>query len=589
MPDVQPRLRPASVLRLLLLLSPSAALADWPSNPLVNVPICTAAGQQTTSVLTSDGSGGAIIAWQDARLGTANYDIYAQHVLAGGAVDSGWPVNGQALCTAVGNQTNPVLLSDGVGGALVAWQDRRSGTTGDVYAHHLLATGLPDPAWPADGRAICTAPENQFGISMVSDDAGGAILVWRDFRDSTMQGVYAQHLLANGQVDAGWPANGRVLLTQPNTFIRPIRIPAVSDGHGGAVVTWENFQGVGTADIYAQGVRADGTLDPAWPAAGRAVCAASDTQLNPKAVSDGAGGAIISWDDLRDGATTDIYAQRVRANGSVDPVWPSDGRLICAAAGNQQVPSIAPDGNGGALISWVDFRPGLASDIYAQHVLASGIVDPGWPVDGRAVCSAAGNQNAPSVTSDGSGGMLLAWQDSRTGTPDIYAHHVLSSGAIDPVWPADGRAVCTATGAQGGVLILADGSGGAIIAWDDQRSGGLNNDIYAQRVQANGQLGGTVVDVPREPTLAFTLDAVSPNPWRGGVLTLSYSLASSAAATVEVLDIAGRRVATQELAYQGPGQSSTRVEVGKRLTPGIYLLRLRQLGAARIRRLAVLE
>src|SRR6187551_1414534 len=58
------------------------ALAAWPSDPLVNVPICTATGAQTTPAIISDGAGGAIVAWADARSG--NRDIYVQRISADG-------------------------------------------------------------------------------------------------------------------------------------------------------------------------------------------------------------------------------------------------------------------------------------------------------------------------------------------------------------------------------------------------------------------------------------------------------------------------------------------------------------------------
>lgn len=578
------------VLLTLCGLSPCPASADWPTSPLVNLPVCTAPDQQNPSGLTTDGSGGAIIAWGDSRLGSSEIDIYAQHVLAGGTVDAAWPFNGQLICSAAGVQFNPRILSDGAGGAVVAWQDLRGGTTSDLYAQHVLATGAVDPAWPANGRAICSVAGNQSGISLVSDNSGGAVLTWRDFRVDTTQAVYGQHLLANGQVDAAWPVNGRALLTQPNNFNRPITIRTIPDGHGGAIFAWENFNGGATADIYAQRVRANGTLDPAWPVAGRAVCAAANDQLNPNIISDGAGGAIVCWDDAR-GAAIDIYAQRVRADGSVDPAWPVDGRLVCAAAGNQQLPQAAADGLGGALIAWVDFRGGVSSDVYAHHVFANGTVDAAWPTDGRAVCTAIGNQNAIVAAPDGTGGVLLGWQDSRvvSSSPDIYAHHVLPSGAVDPAWPANGRAISTATGGQSGLLMLADGSGGAILTWGDQRSGAANADVYAQRVQANGTLGGTVVDVPRAASRALALDAVNPNPWTGGTLTLSFSLSNDAGATLDVIDIAGRCVASQLIVARGPGRRSTTLELGRRLAPGIYLVRLRQGGGVRSRRFAILD
>lgn len=46
------------------------AFAEWPSDPTVNVPICTAEDVQCYLQLASDGAGGAIITWYDWRSGS---------------------------------------------------------------------------------------------------------------------------------------------------------------------------------------------------------------------------------------------------------------------------------------------------------------------------------------------------------------------------------------------------------------------------------------------------------------------------------------------------------------------------------------
>ncbi|MBI5837489.1 MAG: hypothetical protein HZB25_09615 [Candidatus Eisenbacteria bacterium] len=109
-------------------------------------------------------------------------------------------------------------------------------------------------------------------------------------------------------------------------------------------------------------------------------------------------------------------------------------------------------------------------------------------MNGRGVCTAAGIQNTPVIASDGAGGAIIAWGDQRGGTSsDIYAQHVLASGSTDGAWPTNGRPVCTATGSQWYPVVCADGAGGSVVAWADSRAG--LNDIYAQRVERFGQLG----------------------------------------------------------------------------------------------------
>ena len=122
----------ASVLLACGLLPARVALAAWPSDPLVNVPLCTATGAQTTPAIISDGAGGAIVAWADARSG--NRDIYVQRISADGVPL--WTAGGVPLSTVTGDQANPTIVTDGAGGAIVAWHDIRSGTTFDIYKRY---------------------------------------------------------------------------------------------------------------------------------------------------------------------------------------------------------------------------------------------------------------------------------------------------------------------------------------------------------------------------------------------------------------------------------------------------------------------
>ena len=128
--------------------------------------------------------------------------------------------------------------------------------------------------------------------------------------------------------------------------------------------------------------------------------------------------------------------------------------------GDQYIPTITSDGAGGAIVTWEDSRSGNY-DIYAQRVNASGAVQ--WTADGVALCTATGSQWAPTITSDGAGGAIVTWQDYRSGNYDIYAQRVNASGAVQ--WTADGVALCTATGYQGAPTITSDGAGGAIVTW----------------------------------------------------------------------------------------------------------------------------
>ena len=139
-------------------------------------------------------------------------------------------------------------------------------------------------------------------------------------------------------------------------------------------------------------------------------------------MSDGSGGAIITWEDIRNlsTTTTDIYAQRVNSTGST--LWTLNGVSICTAGNNQSYPTIESDGSSGAIITWDDYRNGNY-DIYAQRVNNTGSTL--WTLDGVAICTAGNTQRYPMIVSDGSGGAIITWWDYRTGTNyDLYAQRV---------------------------------------------------------------------------------------------------------------------------------------------------------------------
>ena len=110
-------------------LAPAKARAAWPTDPDVNLPVSTANRDQSQPAMIADGAGGTIITWWDTRGGTP--DIYAQRL--DGAGVARWTAGGVVVCSAAKFQVNPVIVSDGVGGAIIVWDDNRKDPSYDLY------------------------------------------------------------------------------------------------------------------------------------------------------------------------------------------------------------------------------------------------------------------------------------------------------------------------------------------------------------------------------------------------------------------------------------------------------------------------
>src|SRR5262245_21234404 len=243
--------------------------------------------------------------------------------------------------------------------------------------------------WQPDGTPMTSALNEQSTVRMVADGSGGAIMVWSDWRSNNSD-IFAQRVNALGIPQ--WNPDGVVICNQGGYQSYP---SIVSDGAGGVIMAWHDGRSGIPYDIYVQRVNAAGVVQ--WTANGVALCAAVNDQAYPSLVSDGAGGAIAAWMDYRSGVGWDIYARRVNASGV--PQWVADGVALCTAGNNQIDPRIVSDGAGGAIASWEDYRAGAFPDVFAQRVSSTGV--PQWLGNGFSVCTAANVQANPDILADG--------------------------------------------------------------------------------------------------------------------------------------------------------------------------------------------
>ena len=207
---------------------------------------------------------------------------------------------------------------------------------------------------------------------------------------------------------------------------------------------------------------------------------ADGSKSNSEMVLTSDGGSIVVWQQWPE---SDLWAQKMSKDGEF--MWQENGiRVHLSSMYDEEGVQIISDGDGGAIISWQ-----VEDTYYDQHEVRIQRIDKNgqrlWDDIGEDVDDTAFNITEHQLISDGQGGAIVCWQYDSLGTGadyDIRAQRFDPDG--NKLWGASAFAICTTSDDQEGPAMCSDGNGGAIIAWEDDRSG---NDIYGERVSADGQ------------------------------------------------------------------------------------------------------
>jgi hypothetical protein len=444
-----------------------------------------------------------------------------------------WVPNGNAVCSAPGDQVSHSACSDGQGGVFVVWRDLLDPTA--AYATRMAADGTLSPGWTPNGVRVTTGAMGT--LHLTPDDEGGIYIGW-----STGAAFYVQRLGANGQVVPGWSPGGRQLHFVPSGISFPTM---TADGEHGLFVSWrEWFQNCGDHGCfnYTSGrVRRfgpDGAPDPAYPVEGAAYHTTveftgytSYFEGPTLAARGGPGSIYLAWSENRLYEFYSAgYVARINAGYSYDvggaySRWPTPplalvpapgGRVVCAFRGSfsdgslppfcfvqrepdgyptsafqgvhigppgfdTNVSSVASDESDGTFVAWTQLNDG--SSLASSHVIRlgpDGSPSSGWPVSGHPNATTTGFQVETRLASDGSGGVIYAWLESRTGSLDVFWSHRNSTGELPSPGFVDGQVLCDAPGDQREVQLVQSAPGTAIAVWVDRRAG--NWDVYATKV-----------------------------------------------------------------------------------------------------------
>jgi hypothetical protein len=547
--------------------------AQWTSDISQNTPVAIAPDNQLGIKSISDGDGGMILVWEDRRFGgTSNRAVYCQRIDRFGFRQWGDSTGLQLAMTISGSHSVSRfydICSDGKGGAIILWSEFSPSFTVEwLRAQRISKEG--NKLWGANGVQITNEGNKQEMMSISSDNNGGCFYAYQtsELNISDFE-LKANRLDSNGVKQWG---NG-IFFCQAQGIQTDLHSVTASDG--GFIVTWRDprTSPVSDFDIYAQKLSPSGSI--LWTANGQPVCTFQRNQEYQNAYPDNSGGVFVTWSDWRmsDSATTriDIFAQRINSSGN--NVMIANGVPVCTAPQSQFRPVMTTDGNGGVIVTWNDFRNGAVApfniDIYAQRIDPLGNML--WQNDGVQVCGVQLSQNNQKITTDGNFGAIITWDDRRAGTSiyDIYSQRVDSSGNL--LWNPEGVAISIAPGNQYSPSIVFSGDG-AIIAFEDTRNGSNNYDIFVQKVLLNGSVIVSVNNQSSTIPGKFELFQNYPNPFNPST-KINFDLPFDSKVTMKVFDITGREITTLVNNDHPAGYYSVTFDA-KNISSGVYFYRI---------------
>ena len=167
-------------------------------------------------------------------------------------------------------------------------------------------------------------------------------------------------------------------------------------------------------------------------------------------------GTLVAWSEFRDEDNRDhVYMKLLSDTGNGTPADTTD------TTSNQIAPALS-----GRFLVWESWD-GMATSLRGRRV-GSPLFNP------FDLCTAAGNQNAPSI-SDG----LVAWEDDHLGHSQIYYYN-LDNGLPNPFLPGT---LLSGTLSSNQTQPCASANR---IAWVDDRNGADNKDIYTRDIAQAG-------------------------------------------------------------------------------------------------------
>jgi hypothetical protein len=380
--------------------------------------ITSLSGPEENPVCSGEISNSAVVLWTDYTYSKTG-ELFAQQVLDNGL--PGWLDKGLQLTNSGNEISGYSVCSDNSGSYFVSYISKGSEINPSYKVEVLKISRDGKILFDQNAVLIYKSKDRKSMSSVVPDNMGGVYVFWVETQNNRSI-IVCQHINESGKIgwESGTAAPHEKILEVSNSSHNVITYTAKRSDSKYVYVAWQTQKG--SKDIYHQLI--DNKGRGFWGRGGKQVTALKGNQFNPQTVcSDST--ILLSWTNEQ-ANNTDIYIQKYNLNGK--PLWNKSGIPVIKYRGEQFGEHLVSDGKGGAILSWIDRRDEASlADIYAQRVNSSGSLV--WDSAGVAV---AFNHNTPksylSLIADDAGGAVVIFKNTRGNKNKIFAQKIFSSG-----------------------------------------------------------------------------------------------------------------------------------------------------------------
>jgi N-acetylneuraminic acid mutarotase len=366
--------------------------------------------------------------------------------------------------------------------------------------------------------ALAATEKTQKNQQIVNVGNGNFVVGWEDdaqiepYAGNYYHGTFypvAEKFNAKGERmwNPDFPGRGKVLIagdassaTTNNTNLNIAADETTNAKNGGMLSAWINANTSGYA-VFVQKIDANGNRSTTWnyngsSGYGRSIASYTTAypQTKPQIISDGNGGAFVSWtgsalNTLNGG----LFLTRINdSDGNISSSWGGSAKhnITGDPAFVRNNEKLLYDRTNGYVYAITQTRceasPNRKSISINRWNAANGSYSTGAQI-GSSTCPGTGaSYDFGDAILDSNGDVIITYRNDDT--QQIYAQKLDNISNLPKQWGSDGIKISTSANNNQNPAMAKDNANGTIIAWERYNAGNTASDIVAQRINANGNM-----------------------------------------------------------------------------------------------------